>query len=311
MRTYGVTIIFVAFLLVYRFFYNPLVEMRFEEKGGYYKSSRGDLIFYRSIAKHENNTPTIVVFPGMGAHSFSSPRLIERLSLKANLIVLERLSYGISYSKHQDIDLKRYSNSVASILDRLKIDSKVDVLGLSLGSAYATDFYRRHSDRIRSLTFVDCALLKHKSASKENLDRILYHWLGSLKISNISSLLSLPQIRASLYFILGKYSWEDLIFYQDKHIYTSVIEGKEFWRILGNVDFYSDYSDLPFLVVSTSLNENLDLDGSDFLIREHKVLSKASLKGQHKVFMMTSHSDLLEDKDSKLSKLYLDFIESN
>ena len=77
-----------------------------------------------------------------------------------------------------------------------------------------------------------------------------------------------------------------------------------------NVDFYSDYSDLPFLVVSTSLNENLDLDGSDFLIGEHRVLSKAS-KGQHKVFMSTSHSDLLEDKDSKLSKLYLDFIESN
>ena len=32
MRTYGVTIIFVAFLLVYRFFYNPLVKMRFEEE---------------------------------------------------------------------------------------------------------------------------------------------------------------------------------------------------------------------------------------------------------------------------------------
>ena len=59
----------------------------------------------------------------------------------------------------------------------------------------------------------------------------------------------------------------------NKHIYTSVVEG-EVLEDSGNVDL-SDYSDLPFLVVSTSLNENLDLDGSDFLIGEHRVLSKA------------------------------------
>ncbi len=307
----SILLLILVMLASFRFIFDYMLASSMPDGGKYFMSSEGDQLFYRKIFKHPAEAPTILIIPGMGAHAFSSKKLIDNIARKANIYVVERHSYGFSRSSSKNPDLNRYSRSLEDFLKSEAVTKKINLIGLSLGSAYAIHFYRKHPDRIRSLAFVDCALPEHVSASDVYLNRVLYDWLRILKRQRIKSYLSIPQLRATALYTANRLTRQDLIELQSKHLGTTIMEGDMFWEILEQVDFYSDYEDLDFLVVSTSNNEEIDWELSDVTLKEHAKLAEASKKGLHKIFTSTSHHEILNDKDQKLSKLYLDFITKN
>ena len=107
------------------------------------------------------------------------------------------------------------------------IAKKINLIGLSLGSAYAIHFYRAFPEKIDSLTFVDCALPEHASASQTYLKRVLYDWLNILKRQRVESFLSIPQIKASVGYATKRLTKADIIEHQSKH--RDVIEHIKSW----------------------------------------------------------------------------------
>lgn len=105
-------------------------------------------------------------------HGFSVPAYIWeptfQMLLKAGYQVLRYDLYGRGYSDRPTTDYtgQLFDQQLTELLDFLNVRAPVDIIGLSMGGAIATDFATHHPERVRKLALVDPA---HRGREERSL----------------------------------------------------------------------------------------------------------------------------------------------
>lgn len=301
-------LISLSCMLAFRVTFDHLVRDNSGTKGKVFTSSDGVRLFYRHIKADTDPRQTILVLPGLGAHSLVGEKLVKSLSSEFNVIVAGRLSYGFSSSDETQISLKNYAKRLGELLDSLDV-KEIHVLGLSLGAAYGTVFYRNYPERVVSILNADCSVPEEIDEGEEYVRQILGDWLSSYERLRVASIFGVHQFKTALLYGMGKIPFESVLSAQHTHIESTLLEGGQFWELLEEAQFYDNYKDLPLLVVSSNISPSYDIDQNRPL-QYHQKLSRLSSRGYHKVLVDTSHGDLIGDLDGKLSSIYLEFLRS-
>ena len=93
-------------------------------------------------------------------HGFSTPSFVWNDYFKPlteagyRVLAYDNFGRGLSDRPRAVYDAELLDRQLAGLLDALKIDRRVDLVGYSMGGAIATIFTARHTDRVRSLTLI-------------------------------------------------------------------------------------------------------------------------------------------------------------
>lgn len=93
-------------------------------------------------------------------HGFSTPSLVWDGYFKPlteagfRVLAYDNFGRGLSDRPSAVYDAELLDRQLADLLDALKIDRRVDLVGYSMGGTIATIFTARHTDRVRSLTLI-------------------------------------------------------------------------------------------------------------------------------------------------------------
>jgi pimeloyl-ACP methyl ester carboxylesterase len=98
---------------------------------------------------------------------------IEALQDAYRLIVLDLPGFGGSRGFTGPPSLDRMADTVAELLDELKIGEGIVLGGLSMGGYTALAFSRRHAGRLRGLILADTKAEADDAAGKANRDRLI------------------------------------------------------------------------------------------------------------------------------------------
>ncbi|MGB8938455.1 MAG: alpha/beta hydrolase, partial [Candidatus Nitrosopolaris sp.] len=96
----------------------------------------GDIdVAYKIFGKGNN---TIILINGAGENmNFWDPHFLKVLSANNSVIVFDSRGIGNTTLGNKPFTISQFANDTAGLLDALKINKKVDVLGFSLGSLTA------------------------------------------------------------------------------------------------------------------------------------------------------------------------------
>ena len=103
----------------------------------------GDIdVAYKIFGKGNN---TIILINGAGENmNFWNPHFLNVLSANNSVIVFDSRGIGNTTSGNKTFTISQFANDTAGLLDALKINKKVDVLGFSLGSLTAQELTLGH-----------------------------------------------------------------------------------------------------------------------------------------------------------------------
>ena len=111
-------------------------------------------------------------------HAFPLARImwapqIEALQDAYRLIVPDLPGFGGSRGFTATPSLDRMADSVAELLDELKVGERIVLGGLSMGGYTALAFARRYAERLRGLILADTKAEADDAAGKANRDRLI------------------------------------------------------------------------------------------------------------------------------------------
>ena len=129
------------------------------EIGGQYASLKNGVVHYQlntdALRKNPNAELVILV------HGFSSPMYLfdptfEYL-VKQGFQVLRFDLFGRGFSDrpHSDYTMKLYVKQLHDLLNTLKIQNKVNLVGLSMGGAIVTHFTNHYPDKVNKISLID------------------------------------------------------------------------------------------------------------------------------------------------------------
>jgi pimeloyl-ACP methyl ester carboxylesterase len=93
----------------------------------------------------------LLISGGSNTMNFWDPHLLNRLSTNNTVLVFDSRGIGNSTSGNKSFSIKQFANDTVSLLDALKINKKVDILGFSLGSLVAQEIAYMHPERVNRL----------------------------------------------------------------------------------------------------------------------------------------------------------------
>ena len=171
---------------------------------------------------------TVLIIPGLGTSMIQLETFSKKLAKSVNVLIFDRYSYGINEEQVSKPDLDMISDSIYELKNQLKIDSKLDILGLSLGAAYGANYRSKYPQTVSSYTNVDCSMPEEVEESKEYKEEILYGWLRYINKQKFLSFLSVPQLKAYLSYILKGEKSYNLVNARLKHIESTSMEEEGF-----------------------------------------------------------------------------------
>ena len=110
----------------------------------------GDIdVAYKIFGKGNN---TIILINGAGENmNFWNPHFLKVLSANNSVIVFDSRGIGNTTLGNKPFTITQFANDTAGLLDALKINKKVDVLGFSLGSLTAQELTLGHPEKVNKL----------------------------------------------------------------------------------------------------------------------------------------------------------------
>jgi pimeloyl-ACP methyl ester carboxylesterase len=110
----------------------------------------GDIdVAYKIFGKGNN---TIILINGAGENmNFWDPHFLKELSTNNSVIVFDSRGIGNTTLGNKPFTISQFANDTAGLLDALKINKKVDVLGFSLGSLTAQELTLGHPEKVNKL----------------------------------------------------------------------------------------------------------------------------------------------------------------
>jgi pimeloyl-ACP methyl ester carboxylesterase len=110
----------------------------------------GDIdVAYKIFGKGNN---IIILINGAGENmNFWDPHFLKELSANNSVIVFDSRGIGNSTLGNKPFTISQFANDTARLLDALKINKKVDVLGFSLGSLTAQELTLGHPEKVNKL----------------------------------------------------------------------------------------------------------------------------------------------------------------
>ena len=106
-------------------------------------------IAYKRIGNGSN--VIVLISGGSNTMNFWDPHLINELSKNNTVIVFDSRGVGNTTSGSKPFSIRQFANDTIGILDALKINNKVDILGFSLGSLVAQEIAYVHPERVNRL----------------------------------------------------------------------------------------------------------------------------------------------------------------
>jgi pimeloyl-ACP methyl ester carboxylesterase len=108
----------------------------------------------RIAYRRAGSGPVLLLLHGIGGDADQWRGQLEGLADEFTVIAWDTPGYGDSDDPDGDWRMADYAERLAEFLDRLTPDP-VHILGQSWGGVLAQEFYREHSDRVRSLILSD------------------------------------------------------------------------------------------------------------------------------------------------------------
>lgn len=113
----------------------------------------GGTVHYR--LRGAEDAPLVVLVHGFSTPSFVWDDYFAPLTEAGyRVLAYDNLGRGLSDRPNAVYDADLMDRQLSDLLDALKIDRRVDLVGYSMGGAIATIFTARHSERVRSLTLI-------------------------------------------------------------------------------------------------------------------------------------------------------------
>ena len=110
-------------------------------------------VYYNRYGNKEDNI--VVLIHGVFTPSFVWNNVANILSQSGNYVISYDL-YGRGYSDRvtQPYDENLYNTQLLELLDALKIEQPVDLIGYSLGGGIAASFTSKHPDRVKKMGLI-------------------------------------------------------------------------------------------------------------------------------------------------------------
>ncbi|MBV9120977.1 MAG: alpha/beta fold hydrolase [Chloroflexi bacterium] len=98
--------------------------------------------------------PALVLLHGIGSNARSWQHQVQGLAADHDVIAWDMRGYGGSSDPDAQYTMQDVAGDLAALLDHLGLP-RAHIGGLSMGGVVAQEFYRYHSDRVRSLILAD------------------------------------------------------------------------------------------------------------------------------------------------------------
>ena len=96
---------------------------------------------------------------------------IDDLQADYRVLALDLPGFGQSQAPRSDMSITGFADAIAEFLDRVGVQGKITLCGLSMGGSIALQFALRHSHRLARLILCDCrAMVDTPEAQKMRLD---------------------------------------------------------------------------------------------------------------------------------------------
>ncbi len=159
-------IVILAFSIIvsYNVSYNENIKLNEETRSEVLKLTGGKFIelskgFTHYDIQGNEDDPVVVLIHGGGPSMWIWDRQVETL-LECGFRVLRFDRYGVGYSKRiRDYSWEIFTEQLHELLDSLNIDTKVHIVGRSLGGRFAACFATKYPDRVDKLVIVSTSLV--------------------------------------------------------------------------------------------------------------------------------------------------------
>ena len=106
-------------------------------------------VAYKRIGNDSN--VIVLISGGSNTMNFWDPHMVKELSKNNTILVFDSRGIGNTTSGSKPFSIKQFANDTVGLLDALKINNKVDILGFSLGSLVAQEIAYMHPERVNRL----------------------------------------------------------------------------------------------------------------------------------------------------------------
>lgn len=145
--------------VIVRAFMKPPIdsEVRAKGSGSYTMLSRGMVHYEHNVVNPDG--PTAVMIHGITVPMVVWNKTVPALN-EAGINTLRMDLYGRGYSDRPKAKYgaQFYIQQVTELLDSLNISDPIDIIGISMGGAIATNVSHTHPERIRSVTLIAPAI---------------------------------------------------------------------------------------------------------------------------------------------------------
>jgi pimeloyl-ACP methyl ester carboxylesterase len=93
----------------------------------------------------------LLISGGSNTMNFWDPHLLNELSTNNTVLVYDSRGIGNSTSGNKPFSIKQFANDTVGLLDALKINKEIDILGFSLGSLVAQEIAYMQPERVNGL----------------------------------------------------------------------------------------------------------------------------------------------------------------
>ncbi|ABS63184.1 alpha/beta hydrolase fold [Parvibaculum lavamentivorans DS-1] len=101
------------------------------------------------------DAPLVVLVHGFSTPSFVWDNYFKPLTESGyRVLAYDNFGRGLSDRPRAVYDAELLDRQLVNLLDALKVDRRIDLVGYSMGGAIATIFTARHTERVRSLTLI-------------------------------------------------------------------------------------------------------------------------------------------------------------
>jgi pimeloyl-ACP methyl ester carboxylesterase len=149
-------------------------QARMQAPGHFVRLSQG--ITHYEVAGPDSGA-VVVLAAAFSVPAWLSDSLYQGLA-DSGFRVIRFDYFGRGWSDRPDLkyDLDTFVRQLDELLDSLRIETPVNLGGLSFGAAIVTEFTAKHPDRVRSLVYVDPVFNTGRQLRKEERSSLAWTW---------------------------------------------------------------------------------------------------------------------------------------
>lgn len=283
-----------------------------------YKTKDNNIINYYEI---KNNNPLLIMIHGQGTNSNSFKNVINKLSKKYHIYLIDCYGHGKSSKNKEKYNLIDQSNDIIEFINEKKLDN-INILGHSSGALIAT-YIANKSSKIKNLIledppfFTSCGEQRKNAYNYKDLSTVCHNYIESKSSEDFL-----------YYYFINQYCWnffpeesrdkiknklgEFAKKYREKNPDKTLkvpFWPKKFLKVFDGLNEYDPYFGEAFY--TDSFNKNVDYEELLKNLNTNTILLKANTTIGENGLIQGAMSDLeLEKVKSLIKNLKIIYINS-